>query len=612
MSFQLDRRQFLRSSALTAAATLGSQALPASLLAETTPAAPALQSFAYADITFAPGLHEAQRHQTQSVLQSLNLDSLLKPYRQRAGLPAPGVDLGGWYDAYAFCPGHTLGQWLSALSRSYAIDGNPATLARVQQIVRTFNQYQHQDPTGAFYRDNRFPGYITEKLNCGLSDAYAIAHVDEAAEALALLTRRALPFLPEKALSRAEQEARPHKDISYTWDETYTLPENYFLAWQRTGDRRYYDLGARFVYDSFFKPLAAGDNVLPGKHAYSHLNSLNSAAQAYLALGDTTYLKAAVNGFEFVRQQSYATGGWGPNEAFVVPGQGNLGKSLAKTHASFETPCGAYGESKITRTLLTITANPLYGDEMERVMYNTVLGARPLGADGAAFYYSDYNPHGRKVYHPDMWPCCAGTITQMAADYRLSTYLHDARGVYVNLYIPSVVRWQRPAGVLTLSQQSHYPLDGAIYFTIGTPQPDTFALRLRIPAWAAGATVSINGQQQSITVQPGTFATLDRTWHDGDRVVLNLPLALRLLPVDPETPKTVALVRGPLVLFLLAPPFQLDESKATVPSLKESALLNAERIDTDEWLIKSPTDDIRLRPFTSLQDQRYHTYTQLI
>ena len=60
---------------------------------------------------------------------------------------------------------------------------------------------------------------------------------------------------------------------------------------------------------------------------------------------------------------------------------------------------------------------------MERVMYNTVLGAKPLMADGRTFYYSDYNFAGRKVYRDDQhWACCSGTLPQVAADYRINTY----------------------------------------------------------------------------------------------------------------------------------------------------------------------------------------------
>jgi len=89
--------------------------------------------------------------------------------------------------------------------------------------------------------------------------------------------------------------------------------------------------------------------VLPDKHAYSHMNALSSAMQAYLVDGDAKHLRAAKNGFDFVLAQSFATGGWGPNERFLIPGSGALGDSLGTTHASFETPCGAYGHFKAAR-----------------------------------------------------------------------------------------------------------------------------------------------------------------------------------------------------------------------------------------------------------------------
>ncbi len=125
-----------------------------------------------------------------------------------------------------------------------------------------------------------------------------------------------------------------------------------FLAYRRGAGSRYRDLATRFLADDwYFDPLAAGQNVLPGKHAYSHVNALSSAMQAYLVLGSEKHLRAARNGFDFLRTtQSFATGGWGPDESFREPGSGEMGQSLTKTHSSFETPCGSYAHFKITRS----------------------------------------------------------------------------------------------------------------------------------------------------------------------------------------------------------------------------------------------------------------------
>src|SRR5271167_2207047 len=131
---------------------------------------------------------------------------------------------------------------------------------------------------------------------------------------------------------------------------------------------------------------------------------------------------------------------------------------------------------------------------MERVMYNTILGAKPLLADGSTFYYSDYNFRGSKFYKPDHWPCCSGTLPQVAADYRINTYFRDARGVYVNLYIPSTVRWTQGGAQVSLTQKGEYPYDSHVEFEVKTSRAMEFAVNLRIPAWAEGASVSVSGK----------------------------------------------------------------------------------------------------------------------
>ena len=167
---------------------------------------------------------------------------------------------------------------------------------------------------------------------------------------------------------------------------------------------------------------------LPTITPIAFVNSLSSAMQAYIATGSQKHLRAASNAFDMIMAtQSFATGGWGPNESFSAPGSGKMYASLSGTHSSFETPCGSYAHFKLTRYLLRVTGDGRYGDSMERVLYNTVLGAKRLEPDGHAFYYSDYNVSGRRVYFPDAWPCCSGTLPQVAADYRILTYFRDPR-----------------------------------------------------------------------------------------------------------------------------------------------------------------------------------------
>lgn len=601
---EMNRRNFLRS----AAAAVGAVALAGGaqpLLSEGTGHAgdSALEEFGYGDVSLAPGMEETQLRETHAVLMGLSDDDLLKPFRVRAGMSAPGADLGGWYDAYGYAPGHTFGQWMSALSRYSAITGDEATRAKVDRMVRGYASVPNK--TGAFFENNRFPAYTLEKLNCGFIDAHSFARNGEALEVMRAMTFAVLPHLPEKALSRAEQAARPHKDVTYTYDEAYTLPENYFLAWQRSGDPLYRDLAVRFLHnDGFLTELSQGKNVLPGLHAFSHLNALNSAAQAYLALGDEKYLRAATNGFGFIQEQSYATGGWGPDEAFVTPGRGELAKSLEKTHSSFETPCGAYGHIKLTRNLLRATRDARYGDSMEAVLLNTVLGSKPLAADGSAFYYSDYSFTGKKVFAKDKWPCCSGTLPQVAADYRISSYLRGAEGVWVTLYVPSTLRWQTDGGrAVTVSQTGNYPVDGLVKLRVKSDRRHQFALALRIPGWAGeDARITVNGERYHGPAKGGSFASMSRVWGKDDRVEISFPMKLRLQAVDPETPGTVALMRGPLALF------RVGGSDGT---LHERNLLGARQVSDSDWIVSSAAGDVHFRPFPAIHDESYSLYTHL-
>src|SRR5260370_9518346 len=96
----------------------------------------------------------------------------------------------------------------------------------------------------------------------------------------------------------------------------------------------------------------------------------------------------------------------GPDETLRAPDSPDVAASLTESHSSFETPCGSYAHFKLTRYLLRVARDSRYGDSMERMMYNTVLGAKPLEADGPTFYYADYNSKGHKICRDThRWPC---------------------------------------------------------------------------------------------------------------------------------------------------------------------------------------------------------------
>jgi hypothetical protein len=606
-NIKLTRREFTRLSALAGALAGGSPLLHAAVHGGT---ASVLGEFSYGDVSIDSAAHQAQLQNTQDVLMSLSEDSLLKPFRQMAGQPAPGADLGGWYnydpnfdwhkDDAGFAPGATFGQWISALARYYAMSGSQAVRDKVLRLNRLYARTISE----AFYDKNRFPAYCYDKLLLGLIDSHQFARDTQAFAVLERTTRAALPHLPHAAVDR-ELEWRVGKDQSYRWDESYTNPENLFLAYRRGAGGRYRDLARRYLDDkSWFDPLARGENVLPGKHAYSYVNSLSSAMQAYLTLGSDKHLRAAMNAFDMLSEQSYPSGGWGPDEKLIAPDSGALYNSLTSTHNSFETPCGSYAHFKLTRYLLRVTRDPRYGDSMERVMYNTVLGAKPLRADGQAFYYADYNVGGSKVYSNHRFPCCSGTLPQVATDYGINAYLRDARGVYVNLYLASTLSWVQGGARCTLQLSGDYPLADAVTMRIGTSRPQAFALRLRIPAWASGAHVEINGEAWNRPAEPGTFVVIEREWRDDDRVDLALPRALQLTAVDRQHPDTVALSCGPLLLFALTPGGER-------PRPRRAELLATRQMGARRWETRVGGERVIFLPYVAIDAEPYSTFLAL-
>jgi len=613
---QHTRRTFLKVGAAAAVASLARAQSPSgsSESGAVVAIAPELTQFAYGDVELLEGPMREQFDANHALFLALDEDMLLKPFRERAGQSAPGEDMGGWYDnsaefdphgtVHGFIPGHSFGQYLSGLARAYAVTGSKPTQAKVQRLVKAFAP----TVTTKFYNDYHLPAYTYDKTSCGLIDAHEFAADDTALDVLNAATDAVLPHLPRKALSRSEQYAIPQRDEAYCWDETYTLPENLFLAYQRGAGSLYRDLAIRFLEnDLYFDPLSEGKNVLPGEHAYSHVNALSSAMQAHLVLGSEKHLRAAKNGFEFLRAtQSFATGGWGPDELFRAPGSGEVGDSLKNSHFSFETPCGAYGHFKITRYLLQVTRNSRYGDSMERVLYNTILGAKPLKEDGTSFYYSDYNNRfAKKGYYKDKWPCCSGTFPQLTADYGISSYFHDRESIYVNLYTPSRVTWKFGDARVTLTQCTNYPHDLSSQIDVSADNPRAYAIYLRIPGWAGPKTrATVNGSRVSTDLLPGRFARLDATWKHGDRIEVEFDAATSLEAVDPQHPDFVALVNGPLALF------GVDGISKKIP---RATLLAVSRISrgSDTWQSRTDAGVLTLKPFASIQDELYRLYHQV-
>jgi uncharacterized protein len=593
----LSRREMLRLSACAAAVATFS-ALPRRAQANAAPTAgkEMVHEFPFGTVRLTGGLLKQQFDRIQTHYLALSNDRLLKVFRQRVGLPAPGSDMGGWYDANGFVPALTFGQYLSGLSRIGAATEDQACHSKVRALVAGFGEFlsRTNNPYAGPGAEKMWPAYVMDKYVVGLIDAYRLSGVGQAKELLSEVIAKCRPYISPVSRDRIGKKDPPY-------DETYVLSENLFAAAEVTGDKQYYDFALHYLLDpEWFDPLAAGRDVLPTKHAYSHTIALSSGGQAYLATGNPKYKKALENAWQFLEPQRFASGGWGPEEQFVELGKGKLFESLSNSTAHFETPCGSYADLKLARYLMRLTGAPRYGDGLERTLYNTLLATRTPDSDGGYPYYSNYGAKAVKQYYHRKWPCCSGTLVQGVADYVLNVYFHDDDALYVNLFTPSTVSWKRPGGTIVVEQATSYPAEDTSRITIRSG--GKFALRVRIPAWTSGATIRVN--RGSVTqAQAGQYAVIERSWKQGDTVEVVVPQPLRTLPIDASHPEVVALLRGSVMYVGLNPWDGLAETPIALP-----AALKPVKGRSDSYVISVQGKELVFVPYFDVQLESYNTY----
>ena len=520
-----------------------------------------LEPFNYSGVRLHDGMLKRQYKATRGFFYNLPDDSILKGFRERAGLLAPGGQLWGWYggdpppkEYPAELPrlmwtredfANAFGQWLSGMARMYKADGDTPMLEKAMGLMKEWAKAI--EPDGYFYysRNPIATHYTYDKTVYGLLDLYEYGGVKEALPLLERITDWAT-----KNLARVRVNPTPELPAGDGYGEWYTLCENLYRAYLVTGNPQYKTFGDVWRYPAYWGMFTGAAEPAPYLlHAYSHCNTLSSAAMTYAVTGDPEYLKTIVNAYDwFERTQFYATGGFGPNERLQPP-DGSLGKSLETTGASFETPCGAWAGFKLGRYLMQFTGEAKYGDWIEKLVYNGIGAALPMGPGGLTFYYSDYRVGGgRKVYFPARFPCCAGTYIQDVADYHNLIYFKDADGLYVNLYVPSEVTWNRDGNDVKVEQETEYPEADSVNLTVRPQQSAAFNLKFRVPRWAQGFTVKLNGSPVPSPATPGTWATVRRTWNPGDQVTIQISIPNYLLPIDKQHPRRVALMHGPVVL----------------------------------------------------------------
>lgn len=287
---------------------------------------------------------------------------------------------------------------------------------------------------------------------------------------------------------------------------------------------------------------------------------LYSGATDVAAKFDDPALKAAMDRlFDSVnRRRMYVTGGLGStaeNEGFTED------YDLPNDTAYVET-CAAIGEIFWLQRMARFDSERKYVDVLERALYNAMLVGVSL--DGKKFFYSsplivkrgetdDYsNFHG----HRSEWfscSCCPPNVARLVASLGQYIYQYKEDEIAVHLFVDSEADFELDCGKVSLKQQTHYPWDAAMTFTVAIDESKVFALRLRVPEWCNNQfQLTVNGEKVNVTHVNG-YVRLQREWQSGDVVKYHLEMRPRRVYAHPKVRNDqgrMVLAYGPMLYCL--------------------------------------------------------------
>ncbi|MFC4532083.1 beta-L-arabinofuranosidase domain-containing protein [Sphaerisporangium dianthi] len=518
-------------------------------------------AFPLGQVRLSSGRWLDNQNRTLTYLRFVDADRLLHTFRTNAGLSSSAQPCGGWEAPGIELRGHSSGHVLTALAQAYAITGDSAYKSKGDYMVDALASCQAASPGRGYHAgylsafpENFFdrlesgqtvwaPWYTLHKILAGLLDQYALAGN---AKALTVATNMAgwVDWRTGR-LSASQMQAVLNTEFG---GMNAALADLY----QQTGDARWMTAAQRFDHAAVFTPLAAGSDQLNGLHANTQIPKWIGAAREYKATGTTRYRDIATNAWNFtVGAHSYAIGGNSVAEHFRPP------NAIAAylTNDTCES-CNTYNMLKLTRELFTLYPDraDLF-DYYERALINQMIGQQnPADAHGHVCYFTPLNPGGRRGvasnnggYSTDynsFW-CCQGTGLETQTKLADSIYFYNGTTLIVNLFAPSVLSWTQRG--ITVTQTTSYPASDTTTLQVTGNAEGSWTMRVRIPAWAFGAAISVNGVQENVSTTPGSYAGLTRSWTSGDTVTVRLPMSVVMRSAN-DNPNIAAVTHGPVVL----------------------------------------------------------------
>jgi uncharacterized protein len=581
-------------------------------------------------------LKNAQERDAKYLLE-LEPDRMLAYLRQRAGLEPKGKGYGGWDGGGRQLTGHIAGHYLSAVSLMWAATGDVRFKERADYIVRELETIQAAQGDGylgalmdnqgvdgkvrfqelckGIIRSGGFdlnglwsPWYVEHKIFAGLRDAYRYT-----GNRTALNVEIKFAGWVETIVSKLDDE-QTQKMLATEFGGMNEVTADLYAD---TGDPRWLALSGKFEHRAMIDPLAAGQDILGGKHGNTQVPKMIGSLARFIYTGDETDHKAATNFWDDVAlHHTFATGGHGKNEYLGQPDKLNnmIDGRTAET-------CDVYNMIKMSRTLFSVDPEIRYADFHERALFNHILASQDPD-DGRVCYML---PVGRGVQHEyqdkfEDFTCCVGSGMESHALHGYGIYYESGDKLWVSLYAPSAANWD--AQGVQLEMTTDFPMGQSATLTVIPKSPKKLTLALRRPYWAgAGFSVKVNGQPVNDLPKVDSYVKITRTWKKGDKVELVLPKTLRTEPLA-DNPSRFALMWGPLVLAGDLGPEQTERRERRTANTEQSApVFVAAAQPVDNWLkpvAGKPgtfltsgvglTRDITFVPFYQLPRRRYAIY----
>lgn len=237
---------------------------------------------------------------------------------------------------------------------------------------------------------------------------------------------------------------------------------------------------------------------------------------------------------------------------------------------AYNETCANICNAMFNYRMLGLTGESKHADIMELVLFNSALSG--ISVEGKDYFYANplrmihnsraYNAHENATESPNREPylecfCCPPNLVRTIAKVASWAYSLTPNGIAVNLYGGNKLATKLADGSsIKLAQETQYPWEGRVSFTIQECKAAPFEILLRIPDWAVGSKIAVNGEAVPVEAQPKSFAQIERNWQAGDVITLDLPLDIHLVEGHPrieEVRNQVAVKRGPVVYCIESP-----------------------------------------------------------